>query len=63
MQNSVFECVLTESQLVILKNRLNTIIDQKQDSIRLYVLGKNWRRNIETMGKDSGIDFTGELII
>lgn len=63
VQNSVFECVLTESQLVILKNRLNTIIDQKQDSIRLYVLGKNWRRNIETMGKDSGIDFTGELII
>ena len=34
VQNSVFECILTEAQLVMLRNKLNTIIDSEQDSIR-----------------------------
>ena len=63
VQNSVFECVLTESQFIILKNQLNGIIDEKQDSVRFYLLGNNWKRRIETIGKNFGIDFTGELII
>ena len=29
VQNSVFECLLTEAQLVVLKNQLNKIIDKK----------------------------------
>ena len=63
VQNSVFECVLTESQFIILKNQLNGIIDEKQDSVRFYLLGNNWKRRIETIGKNFVIDFTGELII
>ena len=63
VQNSVFECVLTESQFIIQKNQLNGIIDEKQDSVRFYLLGNNWKRRIETIGKNFGIDFTGELII
>lgn len=34
VQNSVFECILTEAQYVLLKNKLNNIIDTEQDSIR-----------------------------
>ena len=63
VQNSVFECILTEAQYVLLKNKLNNIIDTEQDSIRLYMLGKNWTNKVETIGKDIGIDFTGDLII
>lgn len=63
VQNSVFECILTEAQFVILRNQLDGIIDSEQDSIRFYILGKNWKRKVETLGKDIGIDFTGELII
>ena len=63
VQNSVFECILTEAQFVSLKNRLNGIIDSGQDSIRFYVLGKDWKRKVEILGKDMGIDFNGELII
>lgn len=63
VQNSVFECVLTDAQFLILKNRLKNIIDSKQDSIRFYMLGKNWKKNIETIGKDNGVDVTGDLII
>ncbi len=63
VQNSVFECILTEAQYVVLKHRINSIIDTEQDSVRFYILGKNWKRKVETLGKDIGIDFTGELII
>lgn len=63
VQNSVFECVLTEVQFLLLKEQLKGLIDKKQDSIRFYLLGNNWKRKIETIGKDFGIDFTGDLII
>ena len=63
VQNSVFECILTETQFVKLKNELEGIFDANQDSIRFYCLGNNWKRKVETIGKDMGIDFTGELII
>lgn len=63
VQNSVFECILTETQYVILKNKLNGIIDTEQDSISFYMLGKNWKNKVKTIGKDIGIDFTGDLII
>lgn len=63
VQNSVFECILTEAQYVMLKNKIGSIIDSEQDSVRFYILGKNWKRKVETIGKDTGVDFTGELII
>lgn len=63
VQNSVFECILTEAQFVNLKNQIDGIIDAEQDSVRFYILGKNWKRKVETLGKDVGVDFTGELII
>ena len=63
VQNSVFECILTEAQFVKLRNQLEGIIDSEQDSIRFYNLGSNWKRKVESLGKDIGIDFTGELII
>ena len=34
-----------------------------KDSVRFYILGKKWKRKVETLGKDMGLDFTGELII
>lgn len=63
VQNSVFECIVTEAQFIKLKNQLNGIIDSSQDSIRFYILGKNWNRKVESLGKNIEIDFTGELII
>ena len=63
VQNSVFECIVTETQFILLKSQLSKIIDLQQDSIRFYLLGSNWKRKVETIGKDIGIDVTGELII
>ena len=63
VQNSVFECVLTEMQLTELKHKIETVIDSVQDSIRIYYLNKNQNRRIITMGKDTSIDVEGTLII
>lgn len=63
VQASVFECVLTESQFLILKSKINSIIDSELDSIRFYFLGKNWNRHIETLGKSVSLDVSSELII
>ncbi|MBQ6049528.1 MAG: CRISPR-associated endonuclease Cas2 [Bacteroidaceae bacterium] len=63
VQNSVFECLLTEAQLVRLKSIISSIIDDEKDSIRFYFLGGNWQRKIETLGKITSYDPTEELII
>ena len=63
VQNSVFECLLTEAQLVNLKAMLSAIIDNTADSIRFYYLGNNWQRKIESLGKITSFDPTETLII
>jgi len=63
VQNSVFECLLTEAQFVELKAKLSSFIDDTSDSIRFYFLGNNWQRKIETLGKLTSFDPTEALII
>ncbi len=63
VQNSVFECLLTEAQFVTLKATLAAIIDDTVDSIRFYSLGSNWQRKIDTMGKITSFDPTDALIL
>ena len=63
VQNSVFECLLAEAQLVNLKTILSSIINDTTDSIRIYHLGSNWQRKIETLGKITSFDPTDTLIV
>lgn len=63
VQNSVFECRLTEAQFVLVKNKIENIINMDLDNVRFYFLGNNWPRRIEMIGKKDGIDLDGELII
>lgn len=63
VQNSVFECVLTEAQFVVLKNNIQSIINEEKDSVRFYFMGKNWDKKVEYMGKKTSYDVTAELII
>lgn len=63
VQNSVFECILSETQYVLLKSKLSGIIDNENDSIRFYIIGKKWNRKVEIIGKDFGKDLVGELIV
>lgn len=63
VQNSVFECLITESQFVGLKAILQDIINDTTDSIRFYFLGNNWQRRVEKIGKETSYDPTETLII
>lgn len=63
VQNSVFECILTEVQLAGLKHELESVIDSTNDSIRIYFLNKNENRRIITIGKNDAIDVESTLII
>ena len=52
VQNSVFECLLTEAQFCLLKNKVISLINNELDSVRFYFLGNNWDRRIEYIGKN-----------
>ena len=53
VQNSVFECLLDPAQFVELKNSLSKVIESDKDSLRFYLLGKNWESRVEQMGKNN----------
>lgn len=63
VQNSVFECVLSEVQLCSLKEELEQTIDSKHDSIRIYVMNRNENRRIYSIGKNDVVDVEGTLIL
>jgi len=63
VQNSVFECLVDPAQWTALKQALINIIDQKQDSLRFYFLGKNWKRRVEHFGAKAGYDPQGPLVV
>lgn len=63
VQNSVFECNLTEAQLVSLKASLEQVIDSRHDSIRIYFLNRSENRRIITLGQDRSINVEGVLLV
>jgi CRISPR-associated protein Cas2 len=63
VQHSVFECDLSETQLVQLVHQLEQIIDLKRDSIRIYPLSNQNRKKIIHLGIKEPIDFQGPLIL
>lgn len=63
VQNSVFECVVSEAQYIMLKAKVRELIDEELDTVRFYILGNNWNNKIETFGKVTSFDMTGDLII
>ncbi len=63
VQNSVFEMNIYPEDLVQIKNKLSEIIDSDKDSVRIYNLGKNWQRKVETMGVDESYNPESDLLI
>ena len=63
VQNSVFECDIDPTQLVELKNRLETIINPEEDSLRYYYLGNNWQRRVEHIGAKPKLDLRNDPLL
>ena len=63
VQNSVFECEVTEVQYCLLKERIKNIIDDSLDSIRFYSLSRNERKRVEVLGVETAYKVGDALII
>lgn len=63
VQNSVFELLVDTSQLILIKSKIESIIDKENDSVRFYLLGNKWERKVETLGKESLIKQGDTLIL
>lgn len=63
VQKSVFEVVCRESDKMRLVAALQEVIDQTQDSIRIYRLPARALDDVEHLGKPRLIDPRGPLVI
>lgn len=63
VQYSVFECKVDPAQWTALRALLLREMNPKEDSLRFYRLGSNWRRRIEHVGAKKGYDPDAPLVM
>ena len=63
VQKSVFECLVDPTQWAVLRLSLIREIEPKEDSLRFYFLGKNWKPRVEKIGAGTTYDPEGPIII
>ena len=63
VQLSVFECLVEPEQYILLKDRLRQEYNPTEDSLRFYLLGKNWHKRIEHQGSKLPVDIEGLLMV
>lgn len=62
VQNSVFQCLLAADQWTVLRAKLLKTFDPREDSLRFYFLGNNWKTRVEHQGAKKVIDLDDPLI-
>jgi len=62
VQNSVFECRVSEAQYESFRAKLIEIMDAKVDNLRLYKLPAPRKKNLESYGIDKYTDFDEPLV-
>ena len=62
VQYSVFECRVNEAQLESLRSRLLKVINEDEDSLRIYRLHPPREKNIESYGQDNYVSYDDPLI-
>lgn len=62
VQFSVFECLVDYAQWLKLRAALVAEMDEEKDSLRFYMLGKNWHGRVEHVGAKASYDPEGPLI-
>jgi CRISPR-associated protein Cas2 len=62
VQYSVFECSVIEAQFESLRARLIKVINEEEDSLRIYRLPQPRGEHIEVYGLDSYVSYEDPLI-
>jgi CRISPR-associated protein Cas2 len=63
VQKSVFECTLNAAQKEQFVHELNEIINEEEDSLRIYRLQQPRRENVDIIGKTPTLDLHNPLIV
>lgn len=63
VQNSVFECIVDATQFKQLQLVLQAIIDEKEDSLRFYQLGNNYKSKVIHVGAKETFNVEDTLIL
>lgn len=63
VQKSVFECVLNEADLEVMRVKLRREMDLGADSLRIYRLREPIRRYLEVLGVDRQFDIREPLVL
>ncbi|BDR55225.1 CRISPR-associated endoribonuclease Cas2 [Bombiscardovia apis] len=63
VQNSIFECLISTSDLLILRQQLLDIIDDSKDSLRFYNMGAKYSGKIEQYGVERHLPADSVMII
>lgn len=63
VQKSVFECAVDEMQLEQLRHELLGIIEEEEDSLRIYRLVEPRERYVEAYGRSTYVDFDDPLVV
>lgn len=62
VQDSLFECYIDYSKCIELKLKLEKEIDKEKDTVRLYMIGNNYKNKVFYLGKDNLINLENSLI-
>lgn len=63
VQKSVFECSVSEMQYEEVLRRLLDIIDEKEDSLRVYRLIEPKEKYVQVYGVNTAVDFEEPLVL
>lgn len=63
VQQSVFECTVSNEQFVRLKHELVELINPDEDSLRFYMLGNERKHRVEHIGVKPSLDVDEPLIL
>ena len=63
VQQSVFECHLTQMEMEEMERQLLEIIDEKKDNLRIYRLSETTNWVVKEYGCFRTIDFEGPLMV
>jgi CRISPR-associated protein Cas2 len=63
VQHSIFECKMDKALYLTFENKIVSIINQKTDSLRIYILDEDSIRKIKNFGIANIIDYEEPLIL
>ena len=63
VQKSVFECSVNEMQYEEVMRRLLAIIEEKEDSLRVYRLVEPKEKYVQVYGVNTAVDFEEPLVL